>query len=526
LSSFREFVEACRTIEGERSRLRKITALASYLKKLQPGEVGPASLMMMGRTAPERMGRTLQVGWALVKESINSNYMPTLQVEPLKLLDIWESFGRISRLTGPGSRERKRLMLQSLFSRADNLEREWLLRILSGEMRHGVNRGFVLEALAQLAGVGGDHVRRADMLLGDLMELAGLASSGKLETVGVRIFTPVRPMLAEMAENVREALQSLGGGGYLNPKYDGVRVQIHMSVPEVKIYSRRLQEITKSLPDIVSKVVESIRARSVILDGEVYAVGDCGRPQPFQDTMRRIGRERDTEKAVSQPPLELKVFDLLFLDGEEVWWKPLRERLLLLDKVAEENILADRLYTLDFEEAEEYYRKSLQMGYEGVMVKDGGSPYSPGRRGGYWLKVKKAYYLDVVIVAAEWGHGRRRGWLSNYHLAVQDERNGKFETIGKTFKGLTDREFQEMTRRLLSLKKAEADWGVIVEPKTVVEVAYSEIQKSPHYPSGYALRFARITRIRDDKEPGEVDTLGRLRELYKAQSRGESHQGI
>jgi len=525
LSSFRDFAETCRAIENERSRLKKILALANYLKRLPPEEVGPVSLLMMGKTTSERSGRPLNVGWATVIEVMRSRFSSMLVAEQLKLLDVWESFARIARLAGPGSRERRRAILHALIARADDLEREWLLRILSGEMRHGVNRGLVLEALAQLAGVSPEHVRRADMLLGDIVDLARLAAGRKLETVGVRLFTPVRPMLAEMAVNMGDALRSIGGSGYINPKYDGVRVQIHLSRPEVRIYTRRLQEVTSIIPDIVSKVDDSIRAKSAILDGEVYAVGEGGRPMPFQDTMRRVGRERDTEKAASQLPLELKVFDILLLDGEEVWWRPLRERLALLEKVAGD-VLADTIHTSDIGEAEEYYRRSLQLGYEGVMVKDGCSPYSPGRRGGYWLKVKKVYYLDVVIVAAEWGHGRRRGWLSNYHLAVLDESSGEFKTVGKTFKGLTDKEFQGMTQRLQTIKKAEAEWGVIVEPRIVVEVAYSEIQRSPHYPSGYALRFARIMRIRDDKEPGEVDTLERLKKIYQLQSGGDLYQGI
>ncbi|MEM3032190.1 MAG: ATP-dependent DNA ligase [Nitrososphaerota archaeon] len=518
MSAFREFTRLCSALESENSRNNKVLLLANYLRTLKPEDVAPAALMMIGRTAPERSAAPLNVGWSLVRTALESGPTSMLLGGPLTISEVWSTFENIAKLSGPKSREKRRLAIQSLFTRASDVEREWLLRLLSGEMRHGVNRGLLIESLALMTGVSPDTVRRADMFLGDLMELSSLAARRQLDTVGVKVFTPVRPMLAQMAENEADALGRLGGTAYLNPKYDGVRVQIHKSGPAVRVYTRRLQDITGSLPDVVSHIEDQVQAGSVILDGEVYGVDRGGRPLPFQDTMRRVVRERETDRAAEAIPLELKIFDILYLEGVELWWKPLKERLKQLQSSVESPLLAEFLETSDRDEAGEFYRRALRHGYEGVMFKDPASPYSPGRRGGHWLKLKKVDYLDVVIVAAEWGHGRRRGWLSNYHLAVRDE-GGGFKIVGKTFKGLTDDEFREMTRRLLSIRKMETSWGVVVEPRVVVEVAYSEVQRSPHYPSGYALRFARITRIRDDKDATEVDTLNRLREIYMAQKR-------
>lgn len=467
----------------------------------------------------------MSVGWALVREILSSGATQPLLPGLKTIRDIWDSFQKISRISGYGARERKRMVLEAVFGGSSELEREWLLRLLSGEMRHGVNRGLLLDALAELAGVTPERIRLADMFLGDLMRLTSLAVGGMVGEASPKLFTPFRPMLAEMAVDVSDALNRLGGRAFFSPKYDGVRVQIHKDGGLVRIYTRRLQEITESIQDVVAEAVEKVSARTAILDGEVYGVGEDGRPLPFQETMRRVGRERDAQKASAIIPLNLKVFDVIYLDDVEVWHKPLWERLSLLERAVGPDILAPTLMLSDISEAERFFHRCLGDGFEGVMAKAANSPYTPGRRGGYWLKVKKVEYLDVVIVAAEWGHGRRRGWLSNYHLAVRDGRDGSLKMVGKTFKGLTDEGFGQMTRRLLSLKKAETEWGVVVEPVTVVEVAYSEVQRSPFYDSGYALRFARIRRVRDDKGPSEIDTLEKLERLYKAQGGGGRDSG-
>ena len=285
----------------------------------------------------------------------------------------------------------------------------------------------------------------------------------------------------------------------------------------MRIFSRRMSDVTGSLPDIVELVAGQVHSRDMILEGEVVAVGEDGRPLPFQDLMRRFRRVRDVEEMVRLIPLRLHLFDILYLDGRLLIDESYRERWRLLESVCPEELLAKRIVTDDVGEAEEFFRRALEEGHEGLMAKRLDSPYTPGRRGKLWLKIKPAETLDVVIVAAEWGHGRRRGWLSNYHLAVRD--GDGFSMVGKTFKGLTDEEFEWMTRKLLELKVRETPTTVYVRPEVVVEVAFNEVQRSPHYPSGYALRFARIKRIRLDKGPKDADSLDRLRELYERQFR-------
>ena len=287
----------------------------------------------------------------------------------------------------------------------------------------------------------------------------------------------------------------------------------------VKIFSRRLSDVTGSLPDIVRQVKETVDVGEAVFDGEVIAVGEGGKPLPFQELLKRFRRVRDIEEATRRIPLRLKLFDILYLDGVELLDQPYEKRWKLLEERVAEGVLTPRIITDKVDEAEEFLRKSLEEGHEGLMVKRLNSPYRPGKREKLWLKLKPAENLDLVIVAADWGHGRRTGWLSNYHLAAYNPERDSFEVIGKTFKGLTDEEFEWITKRLLQLKTREDGFTVWVKPKIVVEVAYNEIQRSPKYSSGYALRFARIVRIRDDKMAEEADTIQRVRELYQKQFR-------
>ncbi|HVA69305.1 MAG TPA: ATP-dependent DNA ligase [Candidatus Binataceae bacterium] len=327
----------------------------------------------------------------------------------------------------------------------------------------------------------------------------------------------MKPMLAQPARDVAEAFAILGPRLALEYKLDGARVQIHLTPEGVRIFSRRLNEITPSLPEVVESV-GALRARHAILDGEVIAVGPDGRPLAFQEVMRRFGRVREVDRMRAEQPIRLYLFDLLALDGQLAIDLPYEERHMMLGRLVEPGgiDLAARLVPSGLEDAERFYTDAVASGHEGVMAKALASRYTPGARGRGWLKIKHTNTVDLVIVAAEWGYGRRHGWLSNYHLAASDG-SGGFVEVGKTFKGLTDAQFAEMTERLLALKTGETSGVVVVEPRIVVEVAYSDLQRSPQYPSGMALRFARIVRIRDDKSPADADSVAAMAAAFERQ---------
>jgi len=335
-------------------------------------------------------------------------------------------------------------------------------------------------------------------------------------------------MLAGLAKGFEQVFTEHGGKSALEYKYDGARVQIHKKGDEVAIFSRQLSDVTASLPEIVNLTKELVKADEAILDGEVVAIGENEippapfskggeRPLPFQDLMRRFKRVHEIDKVMKEVPIKLYLFDLMYLDGKSLIDTPYEQRWELLTETCGCEFLAERIVTGEGEEAERFLNQAMESGHEGLMAKSLQSDYAPGARGKKWFKIKPAENLDLVIIAGEWGHGRRQGWLSNYHLAARDEESGEYLVVGKTFKGLTDKQFIKMTQRLQALKTSENGIAVYVKPEIVVEVAYNEIQKSPHYKSGFALRFARITRIRNDKNPQQADTLGRFKELYAKQ---------
>ncbi|MDX1535076.1 MAG: ATP-dependent DNA ligase, partial [Thermoplasmata archaeon] len=331
----------------------------------------------------------------------------------------------------------------------------------------------------------------------------------------LRLFTPVKPMMAEMAEDLDEVFREHANGTALEFKLDGARIQIHRKGDAVRVFTRRLTEVTESLPDVVARA-RDFSGGDLLVEGEVVGLGEGDRPLPFQDLMRRFRRIHDVDRLVERIPLRLFLFDALLVDGILLIDAPYEERWARLREVVPEDTLVPRLVRPTLEEGEAFFDEALEAGHEGLVAKDLESPYTPGKRGKRWFKVKPSDTLDVAILAAEWGHGRRRGWLSNYHLGVIEE-GGGFAMIGKTFKGLTDEEFQAMTDRLLDLQMEDNGYVVTVQPRVVVEVTFNEIQRSPQYKSGYALRFARITRIRDDKSWKEVDTLAGLETRYRKQ---------
>ncbi len=508
-----------RDLEATAKRLEKRALLAAFLRSLWPDEVGPAVHLVVGRIFAESDERALNVGWATLRRAMEGRRQTTLLAEPLTILEVSRAFAQIAAAHGSDSMRERRRLLESMLGRVDAADRDILLRIVFGEMRIGVSEGVMLDGIADAAEVDSDGVRTAHMFLGDLGRVAELALTEGLPGLRgarLRLLSPMKPMLAEMADGPDEVLEEHGGQTAIEFKLDGARIQIHRDGDAVRIFSRRLSDVTSSLPEIVA-FARSLPARRFLLEGEVVAVDRQGRPLPFQDLMRRFRRVHGIEEATEAIPLRLYLFDLVHLEGENLVDTAYRERWARLETLVPRDVLAPRKLARSKGEIEAFLKESLEAGHEGLMAKALDSTYTVGKRGRKWFKIKPADHLDLAIVAAEWGSGRREGWLSNYWLAVRDEATGGFQMIGKTFKGLTDEEFKTMTARMKALATSEERWGFHVRPEVVVEVAYNEIQRSPHYPSGFALRFARIVRLREDKGPDDTDTYARLKELYAKQ---------
>lgn len=519
--TFHEFAELCRALEGTSSRLRKVELIAAFLPTLPPAELSPALHLLIGRLFPEEEMRALALSWRDLHDALASLGQRTLLASPLLIGDATGYLEKIAEASGPGSHAKKRRLARTLLSRANPEDREWLLRAATGEMRHGVNEGVILDGIAAAAKVDPELLRRAYMLRNHLGEVAAVAldqGESGLREIDLTRFVPLRPMLAESAESVASLLDDVDAPLAFEEKLDGARLQIHKAGEEVRIFSRRLTEVTSSLPDIVDLVRTRIRADRCVLEGEAVAFRD--RPLPFQELMRRLTRVKDIAASIAEVPLRLYLFDLLEQDEELLIDLPNAERWERLTRIAPASFLVERVATRDPREIQRFLDTALARGHEGLMAKRLDSPYQPGNRGRLWLKLKPAEQLDLVIIAAEWGSGRREGWLSNYHLgAVEGE---GFAMLGKTYKGLTDPEFEAVTQRLLSAKTDERGNTVFVRPEIVVEVAYNEIQRSPIYPSGYALRFARIARFRDDLSPRDADSLETVRERYDRQFRAKA----
>jgi DNA ligase-1 len=527
-----------RELQATRGRLAKVEAAAGLLRRLTPEESLWAVAFLTGRPFPASDPRVLEVSGAGLRDVLDGLVASTegersagggpgsgagsgsgADGPPLRLLEVAAAFTQVAEARGPGSRARKRAVLAGLLRRAGGDERDLLVRLLFGEMRLGLHEGLVPDAIAAAHGLDSALVRRALLFRSDpsrVAELAAREGAAGLHVVGVELMTPLAPMLADPAGGIAQALAAHGGRTALETKYDGARVQIHKVGDDVRIWSRRLTEVTDSLPDVVAIVRRDLRGASLILDGEVVAVAADGRPFPFQDLMRRLRRVHGIESSATSVPLRLHLFDCLYRDGASLVDLSYETRWAALAQVAPPERLAGRLVTGGEAEGEAFLDAALAAGHEGLIAKSLGSPYVPGTRGKRWLKIKRAETADCVIVAADRGSGRRRGWLSNYHLAVRDE-DGTFAPVGKTFKGLTDQEFGAMTTRLSALATGDDGYTVTVRPEVVVEVAYNEIQRSPQYRSGLALRFARIVRLREDKAPADATPLATLRALYDRQ---------
>ncbi|HEY3303887.1 MAG TPA: ATP-dependent DNA ligase, partial [Candidatus Binatia bacterium] len=498
---FSEFAALCYALEKTPARSAKVAAAAEYLRRLAADEIRIGVAFLSGRPFPVSDPRTLEIGRGALSDAYRIPETANPPSTPLTLGEVAASFAKIAEAAGKGSRREKFARLKELVEKTDGPERPILFRLLHNELRIGLHDGLIQEAIARASGSELKLVRRAALFLSDLAEVAatGLTQGAAgLKAVDLKLFVPLLPMLSELSQDFDEIFKSHGGTTVLEYKYDGARIQIHKDGEHVHIWSRRLSEVTRSIPEIVGLAKNELAGDSFILDGEVVAIGKDGRPFPFQDLMRRFRRIHGIEAAATEIPLSLHLFDCLYFDGVSHIDEPYEARWRRLEAITGGKYLARRNITGDRAEAETFLKESHAAGHEGLMAKALNSPYMPGNRGKLWFKIKPAETVDCAIVAADRGSGRRRGWLSNYHLAVVDGAGG-FAPVGKTFKGLTDKEFTEMTAKLQELKLADDGYTVAVRPEIVVEVAYNEIQRSPQYSSGFALRFARVARIREDK---------------------------
>jgi DNA ligase 1 len=509
---FVDLVATSDAVAATRARSRKIDLIADLLKRVDTEELPVAVALLTGEPRQGKIG----VGWRTVRRV---DVTPATQAA-LTIDDVDASLDALAGMHGPGSQARRAQVLGDLFGRATSAEQWFLRRLLVGELRQGALAGVVSDAVARSADVPQAAVRRATMLAGDLPQVARVAHRDGLHglaAVGLTILRPIQPMLAQTATDVVDALDLVGGTASVEWKLDGARIQVHSDARDVRVYTRNLNDVTAQLPEVVA-LVRSLPAQHVVLDGEAVGWGENERPDLFQDVMSRFSRDhRDRSGEVPLGMLQARFFDILHLDGTDLVDHPLTERLGALEQVAGPWRIKGRL-TDDPAVARGVLDEALAHGHEGVMVKAAASLYEAGRRGGAWRKVKPIKTLDLVVLAAEWGSGRRRGWLSNLHLGARDpdaaHGEDQFVMVGKTFKGLTDGLLTWQTERLQELATRTEDHVVHVRPELVVEIALDGVQVSTRYPGGVALRFARVKRYRPDKDPVEADTIEAVRALF------------
>ena len=504
-----ELVGASAEVASTRSRKKKQAVLAALLGALAPDEVPIAVSYLSGALAQGRIG----LGWAIFRD-LEPGLAPTEGA--LELFEVHRRFDEIAAISGAGSARRRRDALGALMARATEAERAFLMLLVIGELRQGALDGVMTEAIAAATGIDAGKVRRAAMLAGSMTEVATAAlleGEEGLARFALTLFSPLLPMLASPAEDVEDALERLGEAAF-ELKLDGARVQVHKSGDEVRAYSRGLHEVTRRVPEIV-EAVRAFPARSLILDGEAIALRPDGVPHPFQTTMRRFGRDKKITEMRAQLPLSHLYFDVLLLDDEVLLDRAARDRMEALDSRVPAAHRIARLVTADAGEARALFEDAVGRGHEGLMAKSLGETYAAGSRGASWLKLKPVHTLDLVVIAVEQGSGRRRGWLSNLHLAAREPKDGSFVMLGKTFKGMTDEMLAWQTAHLSALELGREGHVVHVRPELVVEVSFSDVQASPHYPAGLALRFARVKRYRTDKRASQADTIDAVRRIHE-----------
>jgi DNA ligase 1 len=506
MSLFAELVRVSDQVAATPSRLAKIRVLADFLRPLAREEIEIALPYLSGDI---RQGK-LAVGYAALQAARASAAL----APSLTLRDVDAAFAALKQVKGKGAAERRGALLRELFARAAAEEQDFLVRLVVGELRQGALEGIMIEAVAAAAALPAAEVRRAVAFAGAIAPVAAAAlgdGAGALARFSVQLMQPVLPMLAQPAEDLRAALAALGTA-LVEWKLDGARVQVHKRGDEVRIYTRNLNDVTSRAPEIVA-AVRGAAGRELILDGEAIALRADGRPHPFQVTMSRFGSQQEPRAA--ERPLSVFFFDCLLRDGTVLFDHATRERRAALSAALPAQVVTPAIVTGQVDEAQRFYEEALRAGHEGVMAKALDAPYEAGRRGAAWLKVKRARTLDLVVLAAEWGHGRRRGWLSNLHLGARDPRSGDFVMLGKTFKGLSDATLEWQTREFLKRELGRDDWTVRVRPELVVEIAFNDLQESSQYPGGLALRFARVKGYRPDKGPQDADTIDTVQRIYQ-----------
>lgn len=551
---FSEFTEVCKQIEKISSLLEMKSVISEFLKTLDGKDLEIATRFLMGKIFPgeqelgigpslltsalsavsgesveaikELVKKTGDIGLA-AKEALSKKKKQTTftsfasDAQALTVAEVYKNLENISRATGSGSQDKKIKILQYLFSSVTPEEAIYLARLIMQELRIGVGEGVLRDAIAQAFNTTQAQVERAYMLTSDLGLVAKVACYGGntgLERLSVMPFRPVKMMLAQLANGILSVIEELKEVA-VEWKYDGARVQIHKQGEKVAIYSRKLEDVTNSLPDIV-ELLKYIVPKEAILDGEVIAIGSNGKPRPFQDILKRFRRKFDVLEMAAQIPLSLKLFDVLYIEGKSLIELALRERRRILENILPHQTsdtisIAAQIVTSSVEEVEKIYDEAIAAGHEGIMLKDLNSPYTPGKRGKHWLKLKpESETLDLVVIGAEWGQGKRAHLLGSYVLACRDQNTGELLSIGKVGTGMSDEMLADLTEIFQELIIPKAGKEVDVKPVIVFEVGYEEIQKSPNYASGYALRFPTLINIRYDKTPEEADTLDKVEQIY------------
>jgi DNA ligase 1 len=508
-----ELVSASQRVGATPARTAKVRELSSLLRILAPEEIDTAVHYLSGEIPQGKIG----VGYSAVRATASS---AAADAETLSIADVDQHFTHLAAIRGAGSAARRTELLKELFSRATAPEQQFLLRLMLGELRQGALAGVMIDAIAAAADLPVSAVRRAAMYsksLGVLAQAALREGSGALEKFQLELFSPVMPMLAQTAADVAEALEEIHGAVAFEWKMDGARIQVHKLGDEVRIYTRSLNEISAAIPEIV-ELARTFSAHALVLDGEAIAFDARGRPHPFQVTMKRFGRKLNVAASRTALPIQAFFFDCLKVGDETIAGRSTAERFTALAGAIPPALLIPRLVTSSEPEARAFYEAAIAAGHEGVMAKALDAPYEAGNRGASWLKIKRVHTLDLVVLAAEWGYGRRTGKLSNLHLGALDSKTGEYVMLGKTFKGLTDAMLDWQTQQFLAREVRRDPGTVYVRPELVVEIAFSDLQASIRYPGGLALRLARVKRYRDDKRVEEADTMDAVRKIYVAQA--------
>ena len=504
-------VETSGKVGATAARRAKVRDLAELLRSLAPDEVRIGVQYLSGEAPQGRFG----IGPAVLKQATG---IEPAGASTLSLTEVDKTLSEVAELRGPGVNSLRSAALRDLLARATADEQDFLIRLLLGELRQGALAGVMVDAIAAAADMPVAEVRRALMYAHNIGAVAEAALAGKSDGLAhfrLELLSPVAPMLAQTADDPANALALLGGRAVFDWKMDGARIQVHKAGDTVRVYTRNLNEVGFAIPEVVQQAA-ALPARELILDGEAIAFNAAGRPHPFQVTMRRFGRKLDVERQRTELPIRAFYFDCLRYEGESLVDRPTHERLRRLFEAVPESSRVPSLVTTSAAEANAWYDSALAAGHEGVMAKSLEAPYEAGNRGASWLKVKRVHTLDLVVLAAEWGHGRRTGALSNLHLGALDPESGEFVMLGKTFKGLTDAMLAWQTKELLARETHREGITVFVRPELVVEVAFSDLQASTRYPGGLALRLARVKRYREDKSAADADTLATVRRIHES----------